>query len=253
MKELHHILKSSVMIRRKKQDVLPELPPKTYTVIPLEIDNRSVYEEVEDDFLNYLRREEGESAAERASNAETLTRINYLRRIAAEGKIRTAITWIKETLDIQDKLVIFCNHRIIIDSLMKEFHNIAVKIDGSVLLENRQLAVDRFQEDPKIQLMIANIAAGGVGYTLTAAHSVGIMEYPWTPTILDQAEDRCHRISQKYNVTIYNLIAIGTIEERIIELLNQKRKIVNAILDGKDYEKESILYELLKEYKVKIK
>lgn len=248
MGELHRILKTSIMIRRKKEDVLTELPPKTYSVTPMEINNRDKYREAERDFISFLRKEKGESAAERASNAETLTRISYLKNLAAEGKIQAVKAWIKDFLAVESKLVIFCEHRIMVDKLTEEFSDISVKIDGSVSQTDRQKAVDSFQEDPNVHLMIANMRAGGVGYTLTASSNVAIVEYPWNPAILDQAEDRCHRITQKNNVTVHNLVAVDTIEEKIIELIEKKRKIIGAVLDGKSYEKESILSELLKQY-----
>ena len=116
---------------------------------------------------------------------------------------------------------------------MKEFKNIAVKVDGSVTGANRDKAVQAFQNDDNIRLFIGNINAAGVGLTLTAASSVAFIELPWSPALLDQAEDRCHRIGQKDTVNIYYLLGVDTIEERIVKMLDSKRKILDTVLDGK--------------------
>ena len=125
----------------------------------------------------------------------------------------------------------------------------AVKIDGSVSLKKRQEAVDSFQNNPKVKLLIGNIKAAGVGITLTAASNAAIIQFPWTPGELVQASDRIHRISQTKKVTIYNMVGEDTIEEKIIDTLIKKEKIISQILDGKWHENESMLTEILKNYK----
>jgi SWI/SNF-related matrix-associated actin-dependent regulator 1 of chromatin subfamily A len=84
--------------------------------------------------------------------------------------------------------------------------------------------------------------------TLTAASSVAFLELPWTPGELKQAEDRCHRIGQKNTVNIYYLLADETIEVAIAELLDEKRKVLEAVLDGKDVEEGTLLNDLMKKY-----
>ena len=88
-----------------------------------------------------------------------------------------------------------------------------------------------------------------MGLTLTAASSVTFLELPWTPGELTQAEDRCHRIGQKNVVNIYYLLGTETIEEKIARMLDSKRKVLDAVLDGKETEEESLLSELINEYK----
>ena len=74
------------------------------------------------------------------------------------------------------------------------------------------------------------------------------MELPWTPGELVQAEDRCHRIGQRSSVNVYYLLADGTIETRIARLLDQKRQVLDQVLDGKETAKESLLVELIQSY-----
>jgi len=144
--------------------------------------------------------------------------------------------------------VVFATHKKIIDALMKEFKGISVKIDGSVSSADREYAVQAFQNDKSIRLFVGNIQAAGVGITLTAASAVAFIELPWTPGDLVQAEDRCHRIGQNNNVNIYYLLANGTIEEKIAALLDEKKKVLSQVLDGKEVEESSLLSELIKNY-----
>jgi len=143
---------------------------------------------------------------------------------------------------------VFCTHKFVVDALMKEFAKEAVKLDGRTSGTDRQLAVDKFQNDAQTRLFVGNIKAAGVGITLTASSSVAFLEYPWTPGELSQASDRVHRIGQDNAVNIYYLLAEFTIEEQIAELLDEKRKVLDSVLDGKQPEKGSLLMDLINKY-----
>ncbi len=247
--ELHNILKDTVMIRRLKADVLSDLPPKVLSFVPIQITNRVTYRGAEADFIAFVRETKGHEAAARASNAKAFAEIEGLKQLSMKGKLKHSIDWIKDFLDGSDKkLVVFAIHRFVIDELMDNFKNIAVKIDGSVSITNRQKAVEDFQKNPNIRLFVGNIKAAGVGLTLTAASDVVILELPWTPGELVQAEDRVHRIGQRGSVNVYYLLAADTIEEKIAKLLDKKKQTSDAILDGKITEKDSLLIEIMKMY-----
>jgi SWI/SNF-related matrix-associated actin-dependent regulator 1 of chromatin subfamily A len=247
--KLHQMLTSTVMIRRLKKDVLKDLPNKIYSIVPMEIDNENEYFKAENHFISYIKETKGQIAAIKAAGAEVLTQIESLKQLAVIGKLNESIEWIKDFLEGNQKLVIFAVHKFVIDTLMTAFPDISVKIDGSVNMYDRDKAVQSFQNDPKIKLFVGNIQAAGVGITLTAASNVIVLEYPWSPSEIDQAIDRLHRIGQKESVTVHYLLANGTIEERIAKLLDHKRKVVTSILDGQAVEQESLLSELLKEYR----
>jgi len=290
--ELHNLLTNSFMIRRLKKNVLKELPDKIYSHIPIEIDNRKEYEEAENDFisfikkqssqifdidsnntLNKLKNELGEfmekygikeydfgthqlsmqkakkSFIEKKVNSiNILTEIEVLKQLAVKGKMNHTIKWIQDVLDTGEKLVVFGIHKFVIDMLMQEFGKIAVKIDGSVPVTKRQKIVNEFQTNNKIRLFVGNIKAAGVGLTLTAASNVAIIEYPWSPGNLAQCPDRLHRIGQKDTVNVNYLAATNTIEDKIANLLDEKQKMLDAVLDGKSTEQTSILSDLLKLY-----
>ena len=179
--ELHQKLRDSIMIRRKKSDVLKDLPDKIRSSIPCELKNRKHYDKAESDFISFVKQTKGEEAAIKASGAETLTKIEGLKQIAVEGKMVQAVEWIQDFLEVEEKLVVFATHKFVVDKLMEVFKDIVVKIDGSVTGAKRQEAVDRFQKDPKTRLFVGNIKAAGVGITLTAASSAVFLELPWTP------------------------------------------------------------------------
>lgn len=247
--ELHEKLVNNLMIRRKKSEVLTELPDKIRTFMPIELSNRVKYKVACQDFIEFLKRTKGDEAADRASNAQTLAEIEGLKQLAVQGKMKSAIEWIRNFLEVDGKLVVFAVHKFVIDQLMQEFGEQAVKVDGSVSGPNRQKAVESFQNDDTKRLFVGNIKAAGVGITLTAASTVAFLELPWTPGDVVQAEDRCHRIGQKDSVNIQYLLAEGTIEEEIAALLDEKRKVLDAVLDGATPEKGSLLTELIQNYK----
>jgi len=246
--ELHERLSNTVMIRRKKADVLPDLPNKMRSFIPMELDNVKEYEFAENNFIAFVRGRKGKEAAERASNAQALAEIEGLKQLAVQGKMKQAMAWIADFLENDQKLVVFAVHKFVINALMERFGEIAVKVDGSVTGLNRDRAVVEFQTNSAIRLFVGNIKAAGVGLTLTASSNVAFLELGWSSGDHDQAEDRVHRITQSNNVCIHYLLAAGTIEEKIATLIDHKRKVVDSVLDGEETDMKSLLSELINEY-----
>jgi SWI/SNF-related matrix-associated actin-dependent regulator 1 of chromatin subfamily A len=246
--ELNQLLTNSIMIRRKKTDVLKDLPDKIRSFVPLELENRNDYSEAENNFIAFVRKQKGLEAAQRASNAESFAKIEGLKQLAVQGKLKQAIDWITDFLESDQKLVVFATHKFVIEELTEKFSDIAVKIDGSVSMPARQRAVDQFQTNKDIKLFIGNIQAAGVGITLTAASNVAFLELPWTPGAVLQAEDRCHRIGQKNAVTVYFLLSQNTIEEKLAQIIDSKRIVIDSVLDGQDTPSENLLTEIMKQY-----
>jgi SWI/SNF-related matrix-associated actin-dependent regulator of chromatin subfamily A-like protein 1 len=249
--ELHQKLKS-IMIRRLKQDVLKELPDKTYSFVPMELDNIREYKKAEKDFIEWVREVKGNEKAEKIRTIEAMARVEGLTQLATKGKLKQVTEWISNFLESGQKLVVFCTHTFTIDTLMNEFPS-AVKMDGSVPQNKRQGIVDQFQNDEKTNLFIGMIDVqgnpAGVGWTLTASWSVAVIELQWSPEIMKQAFDRVHRLTQKNAVMIYYLLANNTIEERRAKILDKKLKEINAIMNGQNVPVESLLEEFMNSYK----
>ena len=227
LKELAESLKG-IMIRRTKEEVLPELPEKRRQTLLVSIDNRRDYNHAEKDFLSWIKEQKGNDAAKRASSVEQLSMVEALRQIAIQGKMKQAIEWISDFLETGEKLVVFATHRATIDTLMTEFSKVAVRLDGGMCAEEKQLSVDRFQEDDEIRLFVGNVKAAGVGIPLFAASNVLFLELDWTPTMHEQCEDRLHRIGQKKAVNCYYMFASDTIDEKMMDMLEAKGGITSA-------------------------
>jgi len=105
-------------------------------------------------------------------------------------------------------------------------------LDGQT--RDRKARVDRFQTDPDCRVFLISLKAGGLGLNLTAAEYVFLLDPWWNPAVEAQAIDRAHRVGQTRTVFAYRLICRNTVEEKILELQKQKRKLADAILTGTD-------------------
>ena len=247
--KLHQKLVDTIMIRRLKEDVMPELPAKVYSFVPMQMNNKREYQFAEDNFIQFVRQNKGVVAAQKASGAEALVQIEALKQLAVQGVLEADLNWIEDFLETDQKLVVFATHKFVIDAIMNRFGSkIAVKIDGVTPMADRQRIVDIFQHNPEVRLFVGNMKAAGVGITLTAASTVVFLELPWTPGELDQAIDRLHRIGQKFSVNVVFLLAKGSIVEKIARLLDTKRKILNAVMDGINVMTDNMLSEIMNQY-----
>ena len=243
-KELHRLLSLSC-IRRKKVDVLKDLPPKIKSVVPLTINNMTEYLQAESNVMGWIKGNKGEIAANKAALITGLAKINTLKEITVKGKIDACIGWISSYLESGKKLVVFAEHKAVIAKIMKEFGKCAVKVDGSVTGIARNKAVESFQNNPKVTLFVGQLKAAGAGLTLTAASATATIELGWNPAAHIQADDRIHRIGQNECCNNYYLIAQGTIEEDLAYMLDEKAIEATAILDGEEVVSTNLLTALL--------
>lgn len=232
-KELNAILKREVMIRRLKKDVLPELPDKVRRPVSFKLSSYKEYDEAEKDFLKWLSKL-SPSKAKRAAKSQALTKVGYLLRLCARLKLEWTTKWIEDFFESNpdEKLVGFTMHTFVVDHLKEKFGHRCVVVDGRVTGRKRVESVRLFQSNKRVSLFVGNWIAAGVGITLTAAHNFAALDFPWTPGDLVQGEDRIHRIGQKKNCYIHYLAVLGTIEAKLIQILKQKSKTLDAILDG---------------------
>lgn len=232
--ELHRVLSETLMVRRKKADVLKQLPAKVRTIVPMMVPLKE-YRRAADDLISWLEGFDPD-AAKAAEKAQALVRIGHLKRLAARIKINSAIEWIQEFLQETDqKVVVFGIHKEILQTLREALGETAVVITGETPMEDRHQIVDQFQTDPKVRVFLGNIQAAGTGLTLTASSTTVFVEIDFVPGNHTQAEDRVHRIGQTaQSVSAYYLVATETIEEDLCELVQRKQEIVNQILDGQE-------------------
>ena len=236
--ELNETLRSSVMVRRMKSQVLTELPEKERSFVPLEVDLVD-YRREEHDFLEWLKRKawaEGKWAVQ----AEALLRVNEMRQYACRKKMGLALSWIQDFLESERPLVVFTHHKEFANAVAAKFASFLYT--GDVPRHERDKAVDEFQAGKRM-VFVSTIEAGGVGITLHRAQDAVFLETSWSMAIQRQAEDRLHRIGQRGAVTCYYLYARGTVEEDIIRLLRWKGKVSDRGL-GDD---EDVFAAFLKE------
>ncbi len=250
---LHWHLRSRCFVRRLKADVLPQLPPKTRTVVPVELDNEAEYRLAETDVIAWLRSRpldlsELDAMVAAALRAERLVRLNTLKLLAARGKLHAALAWIHDFCSSGERLVVFARHREIQRAVVERFPH-ALHILGEDTHAARDASLSAFQaaDDAGNQLIVCSIEVAGQGLTLTQASNVAFLELDWTPAKHDQAEDRCHRIGQQDAVNAWYLLAAGTIDETMATLLERKRAVIGAVTDGREEDDEGIVDALARE------
>jgi len=242
--ELHELLKTTCMVRRRKADVLKDLPSKIRQVVPIPLKDPSEYMQAEENYLKWLGKRDPE-ASERARRAEALTKTGGLLKLAARLKMKAALDWLNEWLhDTDEQLVVFGIHRGAIRMLAKRLDAKTVVIDGSVTGRDREESRLRFQSG-KARVLVGNVNAAGVGLNLTSASTVGFVEMPWQPGAVIQAEDRCHRIGQESTVWVHYLIAAGTVEEKMARIIQKKQETLSAVLDGQSNDEDIDILDLL--------
>lgn len=235
LSDLSRKLYDRCMIRREKAKVLPQLPDKTRVDLYVDISNTDEYNLAAEDLAEYLRAytECTDWEIRRKMRMEALVRFMTLRALASKGKVAQAIDFIRTFLDSGKKLIVFCSLHDIVDDLQKAFPQ-SVTVTGRDSAVNKQAAVDAFQNNPAVQLIVCSIKAAGVGLTLTASSNVAFVELAWTYADCCQCEDRAHRIGQKDNVTCYYLLGRGTIDHTIYSLIHKKKSIANEIMNADD-------------------
>ena len=219
-----------VMLRRKKSDVLKELKDKVrYKEF---IDSDSTYYNRElDKIWKKLETEQKEAETAFDKSASFHRAIQSERQAAGVAKLPHVINFVKNIMEIDESVVVFCHHRAIHDLLhnsLSEFN--PASIIGGQSDNKRQLQIDMFQEG-KTKLMIAGLRAGNLGINLTRAKYVIFAELDWSPAIHRQAEDRLHRIGQKNTVFAYYLIGNGTLDDHVAKILVDKSYEIDSVMD----------------------
>ena len=241
---IHWHLRRRCFVRRAKADVLPQLPAKRQVAVPVALDNERDYRLAEEDVIAWLREQpldlrELDRKVAAALRAERLAQLNALRRLASRGKGNAAMAWVEDFLASDEPLVVFAGHREMQDRLVERFPD-ALHLLGRDSIAAREAAVQGFQAGDS-QLLVGATRVAGQGITLTRASNVAFLDLEWTPATHDQAEDRCHRIGQHDAVTAWYLLAAQTIDETMLELIERKRKVVDAVTDGRSQTEEAVV------------
>jgi SNF2 family DNA or RNA helicase len=230
-----------VVLRRMKQEVAPELPPRTDVILRCELSpgERDVYDAVRAATLQQVVARLSEGGGVLAA-LEALLRLRQAACHPAlvpgqEAETSSKVSLLVENLETVaaegHKALVFSQWTSLLDRIeppLVASRLPFVRLDGST--RDREQVVRRFQEDPAVAAMLISLKAGGTGLNLTAADHVFIVDPWWNPAVEDQAADRAHRLGQDKPVMVYRLVAEDTVEERILELQARKREIAETAL-----------------------
>lgn len=228
-----------VFLRRMKADVL-DLPEKIVSVVscPLESQWQTAYDTAWSKYLEWLAVQgKQEEEIVNALDAQSLIELGKLKQVCSLAKISRIVADIENATEQGQKVIVFSQYTETINELQRQLNSCkpvvtSVRLTGADDQKSRQIAVDSFQREDGPKIFIANIKAGGIGLTLTAASIVIFVDMEWSPTIHAQAEDRAHRIGQNGTVNVYYYVADGTIEEDIIDILSAKQETIGVLTGG---------------------
>lgn len=239
-KELNTILRQNCYFRREKEEVLKDLPEIQETILPVNISNGKEYKKAENDLISYLKEKEGIESAEKAENAEFLVLRNKLRQIVGKGKVNAVKEFLDSLLEeTKEKIIVFGLHKEPLQELAEYYK--CWLIDGSVKSEDKQLIIDDFKQS-KERILLGNMNALGTGTDgLQEVSSIMlIFELPDTPAPLYQSIGRVHRSGQKNNVQIYIPLCLETIDDVLLESIELKKQVTDAVNKGKDAKKINV-------------
>lgn len=259
-RKLQAIIKPFVL-RRTKEQVATELPPKTENLFYCQMseEQASVYDKVKSEYRNELLRslEDGTFAKTQIQVLQGLIKLrqiaNHPSMIDAEyegdsGKFENVTHTLANVLDGGHKVLIFSQFVKQLTIYREYFEREGIPyvyLDGGT--QNRGDVVQKFQQDAKTQVFLISIKAGGVGLNLTEADYVFILDPWWNPAVEQQAIDRTHRIGQTKNVFIYKFITKDTVEEKILALQQRKLSVARSLITTEESFIKSLSADDIKE------
>ena len=225
------------ILRRLKEEIL-DLPDKIITPIYLDLKS-DTYKALMGEYFDWYRNNE-----ESKSLALQFSKLMKVRQIISQEKIKNTIEIANSSIDQEKKVIIFTNFTDTLNQFVDYFKKDCVYLDGSCSKNQRQEAVDRFQNDDKVKVFVGNLKAAGVGITLTAAEVVIMNDLSFVPSDHSQAEDRAYRIGQNKGVSIYYPIFENTIEGKIYDILSRKKNIFETVM-GDNIDTGTVAEEIL--------
>lgn len=247
LEELYHKI-APYTHRKRKKEVLTDLPDKTYQKITLDMSNvdYKTYEKIEEGVANdFLEK----------PTSNHLTIMLRLRQYTSHLKVKEMTELIDNVLDTGEKLVIVDVFKESLNAIYEKYKDISGLHTGDVSVEKRAEIVKEFQDpDSKMKIFIGSIQTCNYGLTLTAASKLFILSLPYVPGEYDQVSDRLHRIGQKNAVNIYPLIFPDTIDEYVYGSIETKRVEILKVIDNEEYKSDvgtSVLQEVIDKIKRK--
>ena len=234
------------ILRRTKEDVLQDLPAKVEQVIHCTMGSRQqeYYNTIRDEYRHALM-DNITTKGVGGTKLKVIEGLLRLRQIACHPnlmdrnlsipstKLNHLISSLLEAIAEKHKILVFSQFTSMLELIVRELTREQIRftyLDGQT--KDRQERVYAFQNDPNIAVFLISLKAGGTGLNLTAADYVFLFDPWWNPAAEQQAIDRAHRMGQTKKVFTYRLITKGTVEEKVVELQNQKRDLVKGVMEA---------------------
>lgn len=216
---------STIMIRRTKKQVLKDLPDLTRVSLPIKINNIKEYETALKSAKEKVR------AEPYYKPARALTLLNTLRQVIGRGKVSAAIELAEDLLESGEQVILFAHHKEVVAALRDALRKYRVGvIDGSTNPKDRQALSNAYLAG-QLHVMILS-SAGKEGLDLYSSSHLVMVERLWTPADEEQIEARPHRQGQKNAVTVHYLIAKGTVDERLDDIVRGKRDEFGRLIES---------------------
>jgi SNF2 family DNA or RNA helicase len=243
--ELQRKLRSTIMVRRSKAEVLRDLPPKRRQIVCLQgskdlvAQEQSIWNRIQQAIVgaeSKVRESTGDAYQDAVLSLQDMRQVAFgelarTRHALALSKVPQVVRHVRDILETEEKVVVFAHHHDVIDGIASSFKGEAVILTGDTPAMQREALIRSFQEDARVRVFIGSLLAAGLGITLTAASVVVFAELDWVPANMSQAEDRCHRIGTKNPVLIQHLVVDGSIDARMAQVLVAKQEVADRALD----------------------
>ncbi|EOU1475941.1 DEAD/DEAH box helicase [Clostridium perfringens] len=237
------------ILRRLKEDVLSELPEKLEKKYLVEMKGKQ--KQLYSFYVKAIKNQLNENKSSEKSGRDKINLFSYLTKLreicldpslvvpdytGGSSKLTVVKEIVKDASESGKKILLFSQFTSVLQKIEEDFKKEDISylyLDGGTSAKDRVERVKKFNEDSNIKVFLISLKAGGVGLNLTSASMVIHFDPWWNPAVEDQATDRAHRFGQENKVEVIKLVAKDTIEEKIVLMQEDKRELIQSLMDGK--------------------
>ena len=237
------------ILRRLKEDVLSELPEKLEKKYLVEMKGKQ--KQLYSFYVKAIKNQLNENKSSEKSGRDKINLFAYLTKLreicldpslvvpdytGGSSKLTVIKEIVKDASESGKKILLFSQFTSVLQKIEEDFKKEDISylyLDGGTSAKDRVERVKKFNEDSNIKVFLISLKAGGVGLNLTSASVVIHFDPWWNPAVEDQATDRAHRFGQENKVEVIKLVAKDTIEEKIVLMQEDKRELIQSLMDGK--------------------
>lgn len=248
LSELKYLI-TPFILRRLKEDVLSELPEKLEKKYLVEMKGKQ--KQLYSFYVKAIKNQLNENKSSEKSGRDKINLFSYLTKLreicldpslvvpdytGGSSKLTVVKEIVKDASESGKKILLFSQFTSVLQKIEEDFKKEDISylyLDGGTSAKDRVERVKKFNEDSNIKVFLISLKAGGVGLNLTSASVVIHFDPWWNPAVEDQATDRAHRFGQENKVEVIKLVAKDTIEEKIVLMQEDKRELIQSLMDGK--------------------